>query len=192
MARGGSSIGHTFRPWGTVPETPWASPVLSEYWFLAFCPQELWNKPRRTWVYELDFNPILGGRQVLKSVAIKYGLGFLLTGIGGMVTDTSNPPVLQWGSGFVAAGGQPANVLLQITLAKRKYSLFSQPVPIENVIGAGLGSPGIPVPIYVTSGDVINVLAQSLAVQSLTNKIVRLSLMGVIFDTPRQDAAEAA
>jgi len=164
-----------------MPFAPWANPVASPYWFLAFCPPQLWDRERRTWGYELDFVSVLGGRTVVKSVAIKRSNGFLLTNVAALVTTDQNPPVLIFGSGFNANGLQPSNFLMQLTATKRKYDLFSLPVPLDNVCGAGSMSPGIPVPLYLEAGEVLNVQMQSLWPASNTNRTVRLTLGGLIF-----------
>jgi hypothetical protein len=182
MPRGGAGTVATFRPWMPPPWVPpeGYNPANSPYWFLAFAPQELWDKDKYAWTYEADFNPILGGQTLVQFIPVKVRGGFLLTTIAAVLTDTSNPPIIFWGNGAVGFNA-PSNILVQFSAVKKKYDFFSQPAPLDNVAGAGAQSPGIPVPYYFDEGEVLGVRAQSLWARSLTNRILRLSFHGAIF-----------
>jgi hypothetical protein len=155
---------------------PKPMPMECPYWFLATTPPDLWDRERRPWSYEVDFNPILGGQTLVLPVPIKLAGGFLLTNLAGLVTTDANPPV------FFALTPL-TNMLIQLTAVKAGYDLFSMPVPLDSVACVlQPNSPGIPVPVYFAAGEVINVTLTSLwQLATATNRIARITLSGLMF-----------
>lgn len=175
MARPQRSIIADYVQGNPMPLPPWPNPVMSPYWHLALVPQELWDVDKDAWGYELDFLGISGGKNQLRFAPILLDGGYLLTGLSALVTTTANPPVIVWPQTGVA--NSPSNYLIQLTAVKDRYDFFSQPAPLDNVSGAGPSSMGIPVPVWLKSGEVLNVRLQSLWGVN-TSHNVRITLTG--------------
>lgn len=150
---------------------------MSPFWHLALLPLKLWDRGKRLWVYQVDFLDMSGGQSALESVPVTLGAGFVMIGLSALVTDTANPPLIIWPQTNVA--NSPANFLIQLTAVKAQRDFFSQLAPLDNVAGAGMSSPGIPVPYHLESGEVLNVRAQSMWAAA-TLRHLRLSIHGVL------------
>lgn len=162
---------------GSLPDpTPSANPANSEYWWLAFVPRRLWNKPRQTKKYEIDFLPLPQQSVSVQGTLIKNG--FLLTGISALVTNAVVPETLIWSGKNSAAA---SSVFVQVNDATVDYDFFSSLVPLDNVAGGSPQAPGIPIPYFVNPGSMVTVQALSLFALGVTQQNLRITLHGAEF-----------